>query len=95
MCANKVERVHLLNHILGLVIEPNEKQHPDVRKLQLNVKKLEECTNEALSGFYAETPTNASKKQFLNEIFKVARQQERFKNSEIGKVTKATRRWQL
>jgi hypothetical protein len=56
-----------------------------VKKLQLNVKKLEECTNEALSGFYAESPTNGSKKQFLNEIFKVARQQERYKNGEIGK----------
>lgn len=77
--------MHLLNHILSLVIEPNDKQHSDIKKLQLNVKKLEECTNEALSGFYAESPTNASKKQFLNEIFKVARQQERFKNGEIGK----------
>ena len=82
--SNIPERVHLLNHILSLVIEPNENQHPDVKKLQLNVKKLEECTNEALSGFYAESPTNSSKKQFLNEIFKVARQQERYKNGEIG-----------
>ena len=74
----------MLNHILGLVIEPVEKQHRDIRKLQLNVKKLEECTNEALSGFYAESTTNASKKKFLSEIFKVAKQQERFKNGEIG-----------
>lgn len=79
------ERVHLLNHILSLVVEPNEKQHRDIQKLQLSVKKLEECTNEALSGFYAESATNASKKQFLNEIFKVAKQQERYKNGEIGK----------
>lgn len=66
-------------------MEPNEKQHRDIQKLQLSVKKLEECTNEALSGFYAESSTNASKKQFLNEIFKVAKQQERYKNGEIGK----------
>jgi len=79
----KRERVHLLNHILSLVIEPNEKQHRDIQKLNLSVKKLEECTNEALSGFYAESATNASKKQFLNEIFKVAKQQERYKNGEI------------
>lgn len=72
-------------------MEPNEKQHRDIKKLQLNVRKLEECTTEALSGFYAESATNASKKQFLNEIFKVAKQQERFKNGEIGKIGCLTR----
>lgn len=74
-----------------MVTEPNEKQHRDIRKLQLNVKKLEECTNEALSGFYSETSTNATKKQFLNEIFKVAKQQERFKNGEIGEYPRRSR----
>ena len=78
------ERVHLLNHILSLVVEPVAKQHADIQKLGLNVKKLEECTNEALSGFFSESATNASKKQFLTEIFKVAKQQERYKNGEIG-----------
>lgn len=78
------ERVHLLNHILSLVIEPGAKQHADIQKLGLNVKKLEECTNEALSGFFSESATNAGKKQFLTEIFKVAKQQERYKNGEIG-----------
>jgi hypothetical protein len=81
------ERVHLLNHILAIIVEPTAKQHPDVRKLHLNVKKLEECTNEALSGFFSENPQNSGKKRFLNEIFKVARQQERYKNGEIGIVT--------
>jgi hypothetical protein len=54
--------------------------------LGLSVKKLEECTFEALSGFFSESPTNASKKTFLNEIFKVAKQQERYKNGEIGTI---------
>lgn len=79
----KRERVHLLNHILNLVTEPPEKQHPGLQKLQLDVKKLEECTNEALSGFYAENATNASKKSYINEIFKVAKQQERYKAGAI------------
>lgn len=68
-----------------MIVEPIAKQHPNVRKLHLSLKKLEECTNEALSGFFGETPQNASKKLFLNEIFKVARQQDLFKNGEIGK----------
>lgn len=83
----KRERVHLLNHILAMIVEPIAKQHPNVRKLHLSLKKLEECTNEALSGFFGETPQNASKKLFLNEIFKVARQQDLFQNGEIDAST--------
>ncbi|KAF4472314.1 hypothetical protein FALBO_786 [Fusarium albosuccineum] len=81
----KRERVHLLNHILRMIVEPNNKQHPDIQKLNLNVKKLEEITIEALSGFFAdkENPANARKRPYLNEIFKVAKQEERFKKEEI------------
>lgn len=68
-------------------MEPLENQHPDIRKLGLSVKKLEECTIEALSGFYAENYSNASKRKYVSEIFRVARQQERFKNREIGKAS--------
>ncbi|RGP64707.1 hypothetical protein FLONG3_9450 [Fusarium longipes] len=69
--------------------EPNERQHPDIQKLKLNVKKLEEITIEALSGFFADkdNPANAKKRPFLNEIFKVAKQEERFKKGEIDGTT--------
>lgn len=78
------ERVHLLAHILRLVLEPNAKQHGDIQKLGLNVKKLEETTYEALSAFFMDNETNAKKRPYLSEIFKMARQEERFKNGEIG-----------
>ncbi|KAF4503882.1 hypothetical protein G6O67_008818 [Ophiocordyceps sinensis] len=83
----KRERVHLLAHILRLVVEPNAKQHPDIQKLGLNVNKLEETTNEALSAFFMDNETNAKKRPYLNEIFKMARQEERFKNGEIDDTT--------
>ncbi|KID89318.1 Ydr124wp-like protein [Metarhizium guizhouense ARSEF 977] len=83
----KRERVHLLAHILRLVIEPNGKQHNDIQKLGLNVKKLEETTAEALSSFFMDNDTNAKKKPYLTEIFKMARQEERFKNGEIDGST--------
>ncbi|KAI6767253.1 hypothetical protein HG530_005262 [Fusarium avenaceum] len=85
----KRERVHLLNHILRMIVEPNNRQHPDIQKLNLNVKKLEEITIEALSGFFAdkESPANAKKRPFLNEIFRVAKQEERFKKEEIDGTT--------
>lgn len=70
-----------------MIVEPKEKQHPDIQKLNLNVKKLEEITTEALSAFFAdkENSANLKKRPYLNEIFKVARQEERFKKEEIGK----------
>ncbi|CAF3586605.1 unnamed protein product [Fusarium graminearum] len=85
----KRERVHLLNHILRMIVEPNQRQHPDIQKLKLNVQKLEEITIEALSGFFADkdNPANAKKRPFLNEIFKVAKQEERFKKEEIDGST--------
>ncbi|GAB0135833.1 hypothetical protein EsDP_00004156 [Epichloe bromicola] len=83
----KRERVHLLAHILRLVVEPNTKQHSDLQKLGLNVKKLEEATHEALSSFFLDNETNAKKRPYLNEIFKMARQEERFKNDEIDGST--------
>ncbi|KAG6021053.1 hypothetical protein E4U41_002632 [Claviceps citrina] len=83
----KRERVHLLAHILRLVVEPNIKQHNDLQKLGLNVKKLEETTYEALSSFFLDNETNAKKRPYLSEIFKMARQEERFRNGEIDEAT--------
>lgn len=71
-----------------MVVEPNAKQHPDIQKLNLNVRKLEEVTTEALSGFFSvadkDNNNNARKKPFLKEIFKVAKAEERYRNGEIG-----------
>lgn len=79
----------LLNHILALITTPNREQHHDLKKLNINVAKLEEATWDALSGFFADhnQPNNLKKKPFLKEIFRVARYQERFKNGEIGRST--------
>jgi hypothetical protein len=72
---------------LRLVVEPHAKQHSEIQRMNLNVKKLEEITFDALSAFFTENETNAKKKPYLNEIFKVARQEERYKNGEIGNLT--------
>lgn len=86
----KPERIRLLVHILRMIIEPKEKQHPTVQKLGLDVQMLEEATMESMSNWFndKEHPENAAKKVFLKEIFKVARAQERYKNGEIGKVAR-------
>lgn len=70
-----------------MIVEPNHKQHPDIQKLNLNVKKLEEITTEPLSAFFADkkNPANGKKRPYLNEIFRVAKHEERFKNGEIGR----------
>ncbi|KXJ97448.1 hypothetical protein Micbo1qcDRAFT_7936 [Microdochium bolleyi] len=81
----KRERVYLLCHILRLVIQPLESQHPAIRKVNLDVRKLDEITMEALSTFFTdkENPNNEKKRPYLRDIFKVARQEERFGRGEI------------
>lgn len=70
-----------------MVMEPPSRQHPDIKKLQLNVTKLEEVTMEALGGWFADgnSPSNASKRPYLEEIFKIAKQEERFLDGLIGR----------
>lgn len=79
-----IERIHLLAHILRLVVKPNAEQNNDIRKLELNVKKLEEAAYEVLSSFFMGNENNANKRPHLIEIFKMASQEERFNNGEIG-----------
>lgn len=80
------ERVYLLNHILGMIVQPNAKQHLDIQKLNLNVEKLQAATDEALSAFFLDkdNPNNGKKKPYLKELFHVARFEERYRNGEIG-----------
>ncbi|KAH8673995.1 hypothetical protein BX600DRAFT_433592 [Xylariales sp. PMI_506] len=86
----KRERLYLLNHILRMIVEPNDRQHRDIRKLHLNVSKLKEITMEALSSFFAdkENPSNRQKKPYLMEIFKIALQEERFRAGQIDPTAK-------
>jgi len=86
----KPERIRLLVHILKMVIEPRHKQQPAVQKLELNVRKLEEVTMEAMSNWFndKEHPENGDKKRYLKEIFKVAKQQERYKDDQIDGTTR-------
>lgn len=88
-----VERVYLLIHILHMIVEPRPSQHVEVQRAGLNIQKLESVTNDALYAFFhdKESPNNAKKEEFLKEIFRVAKQQERFKNGEIGKSSHTSR----
>lgn len=79
----KRERVYLLCHILRLVVEPNEKQHPAIQQLNLNVQKLHDSALEALTGFFTDKDGNKNKKSHLDHLFTLARHEERFKRGEI------------
>ncbi|KAI1426003.1 hypothetical protein F5Y12DRAFT_713658 [Xylaria sp. FL1777] len=82
----KEERVYLLCHILRMVIEPEHKQHHAIRKVNLNLTQLESFTFEALSSFFGEqgSQANWSKKPLLKDIFRIARQEARYKDNEIN-----------
>ncbi|OAQ57828.2 hypothetical protein VFPPC_17084 [Pochonia chlamydosporia 170] len=69
---------------IWLVVEPNAKQHSNIQRLGLNVKKLEESAYDAVSPFFTDNEAIAKKRPYLSEIFKLARQEERFKSGEIG-----------
>ncbi|KAK3366560.1 hypothetical protein B0H63DRAFT_405371 [Podospora didyma] len=85
----KKERVYLLIHILRMVTEPNHKQHKDIQRLDITISKLEETTMGALSTWFADKdkPAQALKKTFLEEIFRIAKVEEQYKNDEIDAGT--------
>lgn len=84
----KKERVALCEHIINLVVQPNEKQLECFRALGLNIKKLEEFTMEQMNVFFSnpDQPKNKEKKKYLKEIFKVAKQQERYRAGQLRKL---------
>jgi len=78
----KKERVYLLIHILRLIIEPAEGQHAlslDLRQMGVNITKLQEITMDALTPWFKEQKINEAKRSLLEELFKVARHEERLK----------------
>ncbi|KAJ2907228.1 uncharacterized protein MKZ38_006522 [Zalerion maritima] len=80
----KRERVHLLCHILRLVVQPNDEQHHAIKQLNLSVKKLQESAHEALTMFFNDKDgNNKAKKPYLDYLFNMARQEERFLRGEI------------
>lgn len=86
----KKHRVNLLVHMLRLVTEPKESQHPDIRNFNLTVAALEADANETLSSFFSErgnNEKNLAKKPFLKELMKVARHEEQYKRGEIDAAT--------
>lgn len=89
-CADiPLERIQLLVHIVRMVVAPAGERFETVNKGGLTVKKLEEVTNEALANWFndKEHPNNAKKKPYLREIFKVAKQEERYKDGGIGRLS--------
>jgi hypothetical protein len=62
-------------------------QSRTVQNMGLTAKILESAAFDALSGWFTDDqyPENIQKKSFLVDIFKIARVEERYKASEIGK----------
>jgi hypothetical protein len=71
-------------HILRLIINPDPDKAQNIKNI--NIKKLEELTNEAMSNWWNEKD-NLLKRPFLKEIFKVAKQEERYRNGELGMIS--------
>jgi hypothetical protein len=83
-----LERMRLLVHILRMIVKSREKQCATVQNLGLNIRKGEEATIGSMSNWFndKEHPENAAKEAFLEEIFQVAKAEERYNNREIGTI---------
>ncbi|ODA79525.1 hypothetical protein RJ55_05118 [Drechmeria coniospora] len=80
---SKHERIHLLIHILRLATMSYKSK--TTKLSNLNLRKLGETTQQTMAAFFAQSTANASKQRYLQNIFAVAQQEERYNNGEIGK----------
>ncbi|OBT92686.1 hypothetical protein VE01_09686 [Pseudogymnoascus verrucosus] len=80
---HKRERIILLMHILGLVVNQDSKSQARLRGV--TVAKLEEVTREAMATWFAdrEKPKNAEKRGFLTQLFRVLYNEERYRRGEL------------
>ncbi|OBT84793.1 hypothetical protein VE02_06916 [Pseudogymnoascus sp. 03VT05] len=81
------ERIILLMHILGLVVNQDSKSQARLRGV--TVAKLKEVTCEAMATWFAnrEKPKNAEKRPFLTQLFQVLYSEERYR---CGKLDGST-----
>ncbi|ELR02351.1 hypothetical protein VC83_07779 [Pseudogymnoascus destructans] len=80
---HKRERIILLMHILGLII--NQDPTSVARQRGVDVAKLEEVTREAMATWFAdrEKPKNAEKRGYLTQLFRVLYKEERYRRGEL------------
>lgn len=77
--------------ILRIIITPTLQQKHVLQKSGLNVERLEEVTMESMANWFNDKghPENAEAKLIVEEIFKVARAEERYRYGELGMKTLA------
>jgi len=82
-----IARVELLVHILDVVMDQERKKTPDQKKI--TIKGLETYTwAETARWFNGENGKNHNKRIFLEEIFRVAKMEERYRKGELGMLAK-------
>lgn len=83
----KGERLHLLQHIMRLVIQPRDRQMKQIREAGLTVKRLQEVAFDSLAGWFDQSEANGRKRQYLGELISVAKKEERYKRGNIDATT--------
>lgn len=71
-----------------MIVDP-EDQPPEIQTLDINVATLESASMRSLDKFF-EDPGNAYKKPVLEELFKLAKIEERYMRKEIGRLPSST-----
>jgi hypothetical protein len=82
-----IARVELLVHMLDVVMDQERKKTPEQKKI--TIKDLEIYTwAETARWFNGENGKNQNKRIFLEEIFRVAKMEERYRKGELGMLAK-------
>jgi hypothetical protein len=84
---HKRERIILLMHILGLIV--NKDPNGVAVHRGIDVAKFEEVTYEAMATWFAdrEKPKNAEKRRFLTQLFRVLYKEERYRSGDLDGST--------
>lgn len=76
-----LDLIHLLIHILGLVVSQDPTS--PARQRNITVSNLEVAINNNMAS-WLDKPTNASKRSFLSQLFRVLYLEERYRRGELN-----------
>ena len=83
-----LERIVLFCHILEIIVDPQHPARPrrePSHAQEVSIAELESVTEISLADFYAVSKKNAMKAVYLQDLFEVARLEERYRRGELRK----------
>ena len=83
------ERITLFCHILEIIVDPNHPHRPrreGSHPHEVSIHELEQVTESSLADFYAASAKNNQKMGYMQDLFEVAKLEERFRRGDLRKT---------